>query len=128
MQDGGVGHFMKLFHKIPIIFEIWLPLVFLFSGLQKCEGEGCWNLKETSLTSTSCTEYQEHSECSCTEYPDMEEFSTNPTFQFHFKWVCVGDNHSSYLHIASKGKFCSNTTRVAKCHIYGRYIYIGRLW
>ena len=127
MQDGGGPHFMKLFHKIPIIFEILLPLVFLFSGLQKCEGEGCWNLKETSLTSTSCTEYQEHSECSCTEYPDMQEFSTNPTFQFHFNWVCVGDNQSSYspqiTNFAQTPPELRNVTDMADV-----YIYIGRLW
>ena len=33
IQDGGGGHhFVKVFHKIPVFFKRWLPLVSLWSS------------------------------------------------------------------------------------------------
>ena len=73
---------MAKIHRVSAVLKDWCKLVFLFTGLQKCEREKCWNFKETSLTSTWCTEYP----CIARHAGIFNEF--NPSNLFLISTVC----------------------------------------
>ena len=58
MQYGGGGHrFMKLFHKIPLFFEGWLPLLFsasfswcLVKNVSVCPYSNRWRAESSHRT------------------------------------------------------------------------------
>ena len=75
-------HKMAKVNRVSAILKDWCKLVFLFTGLQKCEREKCWNFKETSLTSTWCTEYP----CIARHAGIFNEF--NPSNLFLISTVC----------------------------------------